>query len=429
MNSKERHLLKSFFQSLADLSAELVERLSEAEGAQPTVSPAPVKVDVAKPAPEPVKAAPAPEPEEEVKSIADSDELPEIPRPTAYDLSDPTYPRARLEAFLKSRGYLEDQYKTLMRSDLVKKCQEVITQMNTVQPGVVKRGRGRPRKDGMPNRSQEQVELRDAATDIAAQMNALDQETKAAIGKLLNVDANDSTFGLLVSAAIAGDTHRVAPIIEAARAALVQPLIADEADLVIEAAEKQIEAEKVEAAEDDEEEAVVEPTPAPIPAEVVVQKSMPVATRAANTDVASLPQGGVVQQVLANAASKFGYKGKLLGYIANVELRTAGELLSTQLQKAASGEFGDAPADMVNSYLRSMAPVGEASCGGSCLKCPRGGGQLAICATLLDREVMHGGLELVRDGKIRVLMQPTGVGLSDSAAGYAKFEDVFEFGG
>jgi hypothetical protein len=41
---------------------------------------------------------------------------------------------------------------------------------------------------------------------------------------------------------------------------------------------------------------------------------------------------------------------------------------------------------------------------------------------------MHGGLELVRDGKIRVLMQPTGVGLSDSAAGYAKFEDVFEFG-
>ena len=62
MNSKERHLLKSFFQSLADLSAELVERLSEAEGAQPTVSPAPVKVEMAKPAPEPVKAAPAPEP-------------------------------------------------------------------------------------------------------------------------------------------------------------------------------------------------------------------------------------------------------------------------------------------------------------------------------------------------------------------------------
>ena len=436
MNNEDRALLKNFFQTLGDMSLKLADSLGKTNGVSVSTAVEAVKVEAPKPAQvEAPKPAPAkveePAPVDEVR-LADSDELLEVPRPTAIDLSDPTYPRVRLEAFLKSRGYLEDQYKTMLRSDLVKKCREVAEQMDAVQPGV-KRGRGRPRKDGMPNRSQVQTNLpvRDSTEDIAAQIDGLDVETRAAIGKLLNIEDGAESFGRLVAAAISGDVQRVGSIIEAARAVLVQPLISDEADLIIEAATEQLEAEKVDAAEDaeDEEEAVVEPTPAPIPTEAVVQKSMPVAQRAANPDPGTLPQNGTVNQIVTTAAAKFGYKGRLLGYIANADLRTAGELLSNQLQKAAGGEFGEAPAEMVSSYLRSMAPVGQESCGGSCLKCPRGGGQLAICATLLDREVMHGGLELVRDGKIRILMQPTGVGLSDSMAGYAKFEDLFEFGG
>ena len=173
---------------------------------------------------------------------------------------------------------------------------------------------------------------------------------------------------------------------------------------------------------------VATPTPPRAPTRFSVPKSLPGSQLHADPDPSTLPHNGTVNQIVTTDAAKFGYKGRLLGYIANADLRTAGELLSNQLQKAAGGEFGEAPAEMVSSYLRSMAPVGQESCGGSCLKCPRGGGQLAICATLLDREVMHGGLELVRDGKIRILMQPTGVGLSDSTAGNAKFDAPLQFG-
>lgn len=425
MDRATKMLLKNYFECVAALTTELAEALGgKLEDVDP---PKVVKI-------EPVKEtkAPAPvvEPAEPEESLSESDELLEIPTPSAFDLADPTYPRARLEAFLKSRGYIEDQYKMLIRSELVKKCREVVEQMKVVQPGV-KRGRGRPRKDGMPNRSQQRIEEEAKPAAIAAQVDELDPETRATVGKLLNIEVNDPNFSQLVVAAASADTTKLSAIIDAARAVLVQPLIGDEVDEVIEAAEAQIQAEKVEAKaeEDDEEEAVVEPLPVAIPAEVVIQKSMPPAQRQPNQDAAALPASGLVNQVLTTAAAKFGYKGRLLGYIANADLRTAGELLSTKLQQAANGEFGEAPAEMVTSYLKGMAPQGMESCGGSCLKCPRGGGQLAICATLLDREVMHGGLELVRDGKIRILMQPTGVGLNDSTAGYAKYEDLFEFGG
>ena len=150
--------------------------------------------------------------------------------------------------------------------------------------------------------------FRDGTAEMSAQLAGHGVEGRWVSGKRLNIGDGAGSFGRLVAAAISGDVQRVGSIVEAARAVLVQPLISDEADLIIEAATEQLEAEKVDAAEDaeDEEEAVVEPTPAPIPTEVVVQKSMPVTQRTANPDPSTLPQNGTVNQIVTTASAKFG---------------------------------------------------------------------------------------------------------------------------
>ena len=331
-------------------------------------------------------AAPVPEVKTEPEVVAKAEPEPPaqasgVQTPTPEQVRDPAFPRVNLISFLATRGYPAAEAAAKPLEEIQRLCLEQLEAMASLGPGV---------KTRAPRGSKKKAEPAPAAapsTDPAA-------ELVAALSALSEAD-----FGFLSRTyELNGERAEVTSTL----VDILENVVALRESLALRA---EVEAEALPAAQ-------VEPQPAAVAAAAAIAE--PVVDPVPEAPpVAPIATGA---ELLARATALHGWDGTLYGYLVNAKLPPEVPKMEKSLQEyARRPEFAAPFAWLAN----------ELGCKFNCTTCPRGGGQVAVCATLTDSEVQDPpALLSVLNQQFMVKIRPTGLAIDDSAAGEAAVEEV-----
>lgn len=370
--------------TVADLRS-LAERVAEVAAPAPTATPvvAGVKVETITPDPEPVQ-------------------------PTQEQVEDADYPRINLISWLVSRGFSRDDLSGKSRAEINSACHEQLKAIESVAPGVKKRGR--PAKVKTPDTA---PATQDPKVELEKKVRALGPVAFEKLAELYD---------------LSGDTEEVVQ-------GLVTILETSEAlDMAIEGLTDE-DPDGLAAA------VVIEPPTAP-PVGSAPTEPEPQVEEEAVTETAA--EDGAVPTVVNNGhdlvkvvAALYGYEGKLYNCLTSAKLAEFVEPVQNIYQQTAQGN--DANGVAFKQHLKTMG------CQGSCTACPRGAAQVAVCAAILDNNIVHeptlkrllegaedvadapeGDLLFVKflEGKMLVKFKPSGKALNDPEAGEAEIEAI-----
>jgi hypothetical protein len=339
-----------------------------------------------------------------------------VRQPSEAEVVDPNYPRADLIVWLATRGFETSAISGLPRTDIEKLCIGQLKAINEVAPGVARRGR----PPGAKNKTKATAAVAPAAPEGPSLMEELEKLSSATLDALaMNFQTSGSPDQIRAYLVEVFDND-----VESLSTALEHLGSIDEAPVsaVVEAPQAPVVDMRA-----SEEESPPFDTVTPIaPLEVKdVQQE----------DLVEIRTGGD----LIRAVSKIhGYEGTLYNFITSAPLAEAAAAV-----ESAYSSFGAVPGEggePVRAYFKKLG------CEGKCLQCPRGGGQLAICASLMDTQLAHpvtlqkymrgetvtendpeGESPLISKvlaGELFVAVKATGLAIDDDTAGVAVFEVV-----
>lgn len=302
------------------------------------------------------------------------------PKPiTVDDLSDPSLERSRMVEYLVGRGFDRGDASGRTREYLLGKCRTELEAEAKAGEGVKKR-RGRPPKAPAAPAAPVAAQAT-AAGGVADEVDAEFAEVLAALPeKALNRIAEATGVEL---------TDDVMEFAVGVRNVVVDRVGLDG---MIEAV--------MEAGEDDADTRKAPPVDDPNDGEVVtvVTPPSPVVKQEPDVAAAAVSAGISGREILAIATDAFGFEGVLYDHI------TSGTIAENI--EGIEGSFGE----LVKGEPRFKDYFQRMGCKGACTACPRGGGQVAVCATMIDADVPRQAEIYVAllDGTAEVKLRNTG---------------------
>lgn len=377
------------------------------EEALPLITPAATAADLRSLA-ERVAEVAAPAPAPVVTKAVEPD--PEPVQPTQEQVEDADYPRINLISWLVSRGFSRDDLSGKSREEINTACHEQLKAIASVAPGVKKRGRPAKVKtpDSTPAAQDPKVELEKrvralgpVAFEKLAELYDLSGDPEEVIQGLVTILETAEALDMAIEGLTDEDPDGLAA------AVVVEPSTAPPVGSAPAEPEPQV-----------EEEVVAEAAPA-----------------AEDVAVPTVINNG--HDLVKVVAALYGYEGKLYNCLTSAKLAEFVEPVQNIYQQTAQGN--DANGVAFKQHLKTMG------CQGTCTACPRGAAQVAVCAAILDNNIVHeptlkrllegaedvadapeGDLLFVKflEGKMLVKFAPSGKALNDPEAGEAEIEAV-----
>lgn len=325
---------------------------------------------------------------------------PEPVQPTQEQVTDANYPRINLISWLVSRGFARPELMTKSREELESACMEQLKAIASVAPGVKKRGRPAKAKP-----EAEAVKV-DPKVELTSRIKALGPVAFGRLAELYELSGDPEDV-----------TNNLVEILETSEAL----------DMAIDGLTD----------EDPDGLAVsvtVDPPAAPPIGSAVEEPVSQVAEPEPEVCPTTINSGHDLFKVVSKL---YGYEGKLYNCVTSEKLAQFIEPVQNIYQQTA--QQNDANGAAFKQHLKTMG------CTGTCTACPRGAGQVAVCAAILDSNIVHeptlkmllAGAEDVPDapegdllfvkfleGKMLVKFKQSGKPLDDAEAGEAEIEAI-----
>lgn len=313
------------------------------------------------------------------------------PPPSELDLQNPRFPRAKLEKFLRQRGYADVNKQTQRPAlvDLARVAAAAMLEATT------------------PPAPKPQATVVERLGGLEGEIAALPPATQRRLAGILSLEVPDAGIPAAAAAILVNR--------EALDALLQMPQEPDAAPVAVAVAPAVP--------------LVSEPLAAK-PVEPAALADAPAGPEKRPTAADLIASGMTLAQAcIRGAADALGYQEdppgerELLNYVVNPKHPQ----IITQLAEIMRDNRAD---PFTVKYFARMAPAGAASCGGDCLRCPRGAAQTAICALLIDTDFHPDGQLEVIEGRLTLLVQPPAQPFNyyDDSSDAAKFEAASSVG-
>lgn len=332
---------------------------------------------------------------------------PEPVQPTPEQVADANYPRINLISWLVSRGFARPDLMTKSREELEAACTEQLKAIASVAPGVKKRGRpAKAKPETATLKADPRVELVNRIKSLGpvafsklAELYELSGDPEDVTANLVEILETSEALDMAIDGLTDEDPDGLAASVT------VDPPAAPPIGSAVEESVSQVE------------------EPAPQAAEPAVE----VCPTTINSG----------HDLLKVVSTLYGYEGKLYNCVTSEKLAQFIEPVQNIYQQTA--QQNDANGAAFKQHLKTMG------CTGTCTACPRGAGQVAVCAAILDSNIVHeptlkmllAGAEDVPDapegdllfvkflaGEMLVKFRPSGKPLDDAEAGEAEIETI-----
>lgn len=331
---------------------------------------------------------------------------PEPVQPTQEQVTDANYPRINLISWLVSRGFARPELMTKSREELESACMEQLKAIASVAPGVKKRGRPAKAKP-----EAEAVKV-DPRVELVSRIKGLGPVAFGRLAELYELSGDPEDV-----------TNNLVEILETSEALdmAIDGLTDEDPDgLAVSVTVDPPAAPPIGSAVEEPVSQVAEPEPEPEPEPEVCPTTI---------------NSG--HDLLKVVSKLYGYEGKLYNCVTSEKLAQFIEPVQNIYQQTA--QQNDANGAAFKQHLKTMA------CTGACTACHRGAGQVAVCAAILDSNIVHeptlkmllAGVEDVPDapegdllfvkfleGKMLVKFKQSGKPLDDAEAGEAEIEAI-----